>query len=226
MTPTRLDVSATQRLMLKGLGLLVLTGAVGAALVTAPAPAAADPQTTPAYTGTVAQLQQVSRVLERAHGTLELTQFELRRAEAILGFSSQYRIPADLAGLIYDIAMREGIDPDLGFRLVKIESAFNTRAVSSAGAIGLAQVMPGTAMFYDRSITVARLMEPETNLRIGFRYLRHLLDRFDWDLRLALLAYNRGPGRVGQLLARGEDPSNGYASSITAGYRPTGPALP
>jgi soluble lytic murein transglycosylase-like protein len=131
-----------------------------------------------------------------------------------------------MATLIHDIALREGIDPDLAYRLVKIESAFNPRAVSSAGAIGLAQVMPATARFYDRSITTARLMDPETNLRIGFRYLRYLLDRFDWDLRLALLAYNRGPGRVGQLLARGEDPGNGYATSITRGYQPAGPALP
>ncbi len=55
--------------------------------------------------------------------------------------------------------------------------------------------------------------EVETNLRLGFGYLRMLLDRYG-DTRLALLAYNRGPGTVEGLLAAGEDPENGYAERV------------
>lgn len=219
-----LATTATQRLMLRGLGLFVLVLLAGLTLATAPAPAAANPEGAP-YTGTVASLGQARRVQPPDHGAHELTQLELRRAQAIMAFSAQYAIPADLAALIYDTALREGLDPDLGFRLVKIESNFKPGARSSAGAIGLAQVMLPTAVYYDRSLTAERLAAPEVNLQIGFRYLRYLLERYEWDLRLALLAYNRGPTRVGELLARGLDPRNGYATSVTAGYRPTGPSL-
>lgn len=221
----RLNVSATQRLMLRGLGLFVIMVAMGLAIASAPSPAVANPESRTPYTGTVSDLRDVGHSLPSGHGALELTQLELERAQAIMAYSSQYAIPANLAGTIYDIAQREGIDPDLAFRLVKIESNFRPAVRSSAGAIGLAQVMPATAVYYDRSITAERLTDPETNLTIGFRYLRALLDRYDGDLRLALLAYNRGPTRVGDLLARGLDPRNGYASNVTSGYK-SGPILP
>ena len=71
-----------------------------------------------------------------------------------------------------------------------------------------------TARFYDRSVTQARLMQRDVNLRLGFRYLRDLLSQFDGDMHLALLAYNRGPGRVEQILAEGGDPGNGYSSAV------------
>lgn len=220
-----LSVSTTQRLMLRGLGLFVLVGAVGMAFASAPAPAVVTPDLVP-YTGTVGSLRGINRP-PADQGARELTQLEMQRAQAIQSYATQYTISEVLAALIYDTGLREGIDPDLGFRLVRIESNFHPAARSSAGAIGLTQVMLATATYYDRAITADRLADPETNLRIGFRYLRYLLERYDWDLRTALLAYNRGPARVGALLARGLDPRNGYATSVTAGYRPpTGPILP
>ena len=222
---SRLNVSATQRLMLRGLGLFVLAGVVGAAVASVPAPRRAIPSSS-AYTGTVGPLRDIPRPAAE-HDVHELTRLELERANTIEAFAAEYGITREVATLIYDTALREGIDPDLGFRLVRIESGFRPAARSTAGAIGLTQVMLPTARFYDRTITPDQLADPETNLRIGFRYLRHLLERYEWDLRTALLAYNRGPSRVGELLARGQDPRNGYASSVTAGYRPpTGPILP
>jgi hypothetical protein len=88
------------------------------------------------------------------------------------------------------IAQEEGVDPDLFERLVQQESGFRPAVVSSAGAIGLAQLMPGTA----RELGVDPL-DPEQNLRGGARYLRQQMDTFG-DTRLALAAYNAGPGRV------------------------------
>lgn len=88
------------------------------------------------------------------------------------------------------IAIEEGIDPDLFLRLIQQESSFNQDAVSSAGALGLAQLMPGTAA--DLGVDP---MDPEQNLRGGARYLKMLFDEFG-DPRLALAGYNAGPGNV------------------------------
>ena len=77
-----------------------------------------------------------------------------------------------------------------------------------------------TARFYEPDLTDAELYEPETNLRIGFRYLRDLLETYG-DVKLALLAYNRGPAMVQHLMQRGEDPENGYASKLMKGYTGT-----
>jgi len=77
-----------------------------------------------------------------------------------------------------DVALSEGIDPGLAFRLVKVESGFNPRATSHVGAVGLTQVLPSTARLYEPGLTTQQLYDRDTNLRIGFRYLRDLLDRY------------------------------------------------
>lgn len=146
----------------------------------------------------------------------------LRRWHEIYRLSSQYRVKPELARRIHDAALAEGIEPELGFRLVYVESRFHTRAVSPAGAIGLTQVMPGTARLFDRDITRDELMDPDVNLRIGFRYLRRLITEYKGDLRLALLVYNRGPIAVQRALSLGEDPANGYEQLVTRGYRGRG----
>ena len=75
---------------------------------------------------------------------------------------------------------------------------------------------------YDADVTVSRLFERETNLRIGFRFLRDLLEQFDHDMGLALVAYNRGPAKVAGIIANGGDPANGYAEAVMKGYQPLG----
>jgi soluble lytic murein transglycosylase-like protein len=132
-----------------------------------------------------------------------------------LAFARRYRISPDLARTIHRVAEETGIDPDLAFRLVRAESNFNPRARSRAGALGLTQLMPATARWLDPQMTTpARIMEPERNLRVGLRYLRQLIDRYDGDLRLALLAYNRGHGTVDRALRSGRDPENGYTRMV------------
>jgi soluble lytic murein transglycosylase-like protein len=93
-------------------------------------------------------------------------------------------------GEIEAAANRHGLPPKLLTALVWSESAFNADAVSHAGAIGLAQLMPGTAAMMNLDPH-----DPEQNLEGGARYLAAQLERFE-SVDLALAAYNAGPGRV------------------------------
>ncbi len=103
--------------------------------------------------------------------------------------------------LVNDVARQLGLDPNLVVALIAAESAFDPRAVSPKGAIGLMQLMPGTAQRYGvRPVPGAslrdRLMQPEINVRAGAQFLRDLLLMFPGRLDLALAAYNAGPGAV------------------------------
>ena len=160
--------------------------------------------------------------LDSARGELELMRAQLDRAKQVIGYSSRYKIGADLASSIMEVAQAEGIDPELAFRLVKLESDFNTHATSPVGAVGLTQVMPSTAKYYVKGITRERLYDPHTNLRVGFRYLRGLVNEYNGDVKLALLVYNRGPVAVAKSRAQGDNPSNGYDRIVTKGYRGSG----
>jgi soluble lytic murein transglycosylase-like protein len=147
---------------------------------------------------------------------------ELLRWNAVFTYARRYRISMELARLVHDIALDEGIEPELAFRLVRLESRFDPTVVSHAGAVGLTQVMVGTARHFQPGITAEELTDPATNLRIGFRYLRGLVREHRGDLRLALLTYNRGPVAVQAALANGEDPANGYERVVMRGYRGRG----
>lgn len=146
----------------------------------------------------------------------------LNRWHRIYTYSTKYRIKPDLARKIYDAATTAGIEPELGFRLIRVESVFNERAVSSAGALGLTQLMLGTARAFEPNVTRDELLTAEVNLRIGFRYLRGLIREYKGDLKIALLVYNRGPTAVGRALAMGRSPANGYETIVTKGYRGRG----
>ena len=133
---------------------------------------------------------------------------------AIATYALRYGIEYDFAATIQGIAHEEGIDPELAFRLVHVESRFDEQATSPVGARGLTQLMPRTAQELQPGISDAEMVERETNLRLGFRYLRGLLDRYDGRVPDALHAYNRGPGRVNRIRSEGGDPANGYADKV------------
>ncbi|MEE8133837.1 MAG: transglycosylase SLT domain-containing protein [Gemmatimonadales bacterium] len=213
------DLSATQQLTLRGVGILAVVLAVGFAVGLQAPRAVAWDEAGGAYTGTAArsQFNSLQQSLNSTAGELELLRLKLGRAESILEYSARYQITSDLADLIYGTALREGIDPDLAFRMVNVESDFTRGATSAAGALGLVQVQLATAKFYDANITTEELYDPATNLAIGFRYIRDLIEVYG-DVKLALLAYNRGPSRIKKLLDEGHDPQNGYASLIMEGY--------
>lgn len=133
--------------------------------------------------------------------------------------SKGYRVSKSLARTIGEAAQENGIDPEIAFGLVRAESGFRTSATSRVGAVGLTQLMPSTARWLEPGVTRGELRDPETNVRIGFQYLRSLIDRFQGDVDLALTAYNRGPGTVDRVLKRGGNPDNGYADFVRTGKR-------
>jgi soluble lytic murein transglycosylase-like protein len=102
--------------------------------------------------------------------------------------------PPPLNQLVDSASATYHLDPDLVNSVIHAESGFNTRAVSPKGARGLMQLMPGTAS----QLGVNDAFDPQANVTGGSRYLRELLERYNFDLVKALAAYNAGPRRVEQ----------------------------
>jgi soluble lytic murein transglycosylase-like protein len=193
----RLELSATARTALTGAALFLLAFVLGArSAAGVPLP----------FAGGLAA--------SAPEGVIELQQLEIDRLKRIQEKSARFGIPADLAERIEDIALAEGIEPEVAFGLVRAESEFNRRAVSPVGAVGLTQLMPSTARYFKAGVSRTDLFDRDTNLRIGFRYLATLVKKYDGNLELALLAYNRGPDRVDTLLRQGADPNNGYVEMV------------
>jgi soluble lytic murein transglycosylase-like protein len=173
--------------------------------------------------GVVQQAVQNGRVLQMATNVVEvpvrIARAAVPGADAAIALAEKYRamgyeVPDALALEIYNAAVESGIDPEVAFGLVRTESEFKNYATSRVGAIGLTQLMLPTANWFKKGITELELRESGTNLRIGFRYLKELIDRYDGNLELALTAYNRGTGTVDRVLKRGGNPDNGYAGKV------------
>ncbi|OZI12544.1 hypothetical protein CEW92_06235 [Bacillaceae bacterium SAS-127] len=101
-------------------------------------------------------------------------------------------IKTDFDDIIARAAEKYNIPKKLIQAVIKQESNFNPNVVSHAGAKGLMQLMPSTARF----LGVSNPFDPEQNVFGGAKYLRQMLDKFDGNIKLALAAYNAGPGNV------------------------------
>ncbi len=144
----------------------------------------------------------------------------LRRAFPDLGSAHQAHLPnkalelyhpTDFHDTIAAAAAAEQLPSSLVFGIVHQESAFDPSARSFAGARGLMQLMPSTgrelAQRMRLPFSYSRLLDPAYSVRLGSRYFRQLMDRFDGRVELALASYNGGPGRISRLWrAAGPDP--------------------
>jgi soluble lytic murein transglycosylase len=114
--------------------------------------------------------------------------------------------PVEEGGFLVERAREFHLDPALLRGLVRQESVFNPSASSHAGALGLTQLLPGTAKPLAKSVLRVRyrrafLYDPGVNARLGAAFFRQLLDRFGENSRYALAAYNGGPARMQRVLA-------------------------
>ena len=126
--------------------------------------------------------------------------------------------------MIREVSERYHVDPALVRAVMETESNWNTTAVSSKGALGLMQLIPGTA----QQMGVNNAFDPKQNLDGGVRYLHTLLQRYNGDLDKALAAYNAGPEAVDR--ARGIPQyreTREYVQKVTDSYyRPGSNRLP
>lgn len=123
----------------------------------------------------------------------------------IAAFNSKVDAPR-LAKLIVAAAAESGLDPLALAALIRHESNFVSTALSSRGAVGLMQILPETAEFISRLHGLEwsgaeQLEDPAYNLKLGINYLKHLLEMFKGNYRLAFQAYNWGPGKVKEVLS-------------------------
>jgi membrane-bound lytic murein transglycosylase MltF len=123
--------------------------------------------------------------------------------------------PQTLDQVVSDVSDRHHLDPDFITSVIRAESGFNAHAISPKGAQGLMQLMPQTS----QQLGVKNPFDPSANVEGGTRYLRELLERYNFDVKKALAAYNAGPHRVEQY--RGIPPyyeTRAYIARIVRDY--------
>lgn len=124
--------------------------------------------------------------------------------------------PEQIEKLVGSNAAQFGVDPALVKAIIANESGFNANATSNVGAQGLMQLMPGTAS----GLGVTNAYDPAQNVWGGTKYIKGLLDRFNGDPRLAIAAYNAGPGAVEKY--NGVPPyaeTQNYVQNVLASYQ-------
>ncbi len=124
--------------------------------------------------------------------TIDAAEVERIEPEDVFGESAKTETDVPYADQIQSAAQTYRLDPALVASVIAVESNFNSRAVSGKSALGLMQLLPGTAA----QMAVRNAFDPAQNIDGGTRYLKQLLDRYGQNLILALAAYNAGPQRV------------------------------
>ena len=146
-----------------------------------------------------------------------------QRAVAVMHASAGYQA---VQGSLTAASLSHGVDYELLKAVVVAESAFNPKAVSHKGAVGLMQIMPATARRYgvqsEPGLSIAsKLTDPEINIRTGTRYLADLLRMFGGETELAVAAYNAGEGavmRAGNRIPNYKE-TQAYVKKVMAVYR-------
>lgn len=206
-------MQATARPLVRIIARLVLAAGLGAALL---APVAARPPAPPlAWSASATRPAPVLRrstpdgAPARVFGVL---------AERLPGLAPAAR--ARLGASILAEAGRAGLDPLLVLALIEVESSFDPGAVSSAGAIGLMQLLEDTmrAEVARSGLGSADARDPAANVEAGVRYLHRLVGAFNGSLDLALMAYNAGPNQLLAWLQQGDIPEGvqGYPRRVRA----------
>jgi Transglycosylase SLT domain len=171
---------------------------------------------TKVLSGEIISDNEISEIVEakRMHLVALENEAQIVLEDEIKHFAESFSVDRSLARLVYDISLDEKLEPELIFNIIWQESRFNPNAIGKIGEIGLMQIRYGTALCVDPGATPKKLHDPAYNIRIGIKHLKDQLHFYRGDTRLALLAYNRGRGKINSLLGAGINPANGYAARI------------
>lgn len=167
----------------------------------------------------IAQIDSSARKLEKMVNWSVYYTNMARAAWGINAGSCDVALIKKIENIIKDTgADSVGVDVPLVLSVIVVESGFNRNIVSSAGAIGIMQVMHSTAAMHIPNVSKEDLYDENVNLKAGILELKRLLIAFNRDKELALLAYNRGERRVKSLLSQNLSPRNRYSERVLSIY--------
>lgn len=158
----------------------------------------------------VATAERNAQRIKRLEGDVEILKARFERLDSVITFANRREVAPRYAAIVLDAAWATGLDPGLAFELVRVESGFDSTAISRAGAIGLTQIMPRTAK---SECPRANLFNPRDNARCGFSYLLKLIERYEGNVDSALRHYNGG----GRAVGNDRHVSRHYAEAVCGG---------
>lgn len=176
------------------------------------------------------KIQSLEKAISAQHSWNEKNKTRIRvksRMIAVLSNfgDSMHHDPVQMAELILSKCEQRNLDPFLILGMIKAESDFNSRAVSSEGAMGLMQIKPETACLlepnggFSSENSERLLLDNDLNISLGTKYLAKLIRRFGGDIDTALEAYNMGPDGMLTLLSAGVDEEGKYSLKVKNNWR-------
>ncbi len=157
-----------------------------------------DAQDRSKHDGIVLETQYLSKVLAENNGLIHLFS-NLQKIHALNHGDTSIETLKTSFPLKYINLVKKNTTSDMQYlvlSLIRQESAFQERALSNAGAIGLMQIMPQTGRLVQRGMTSRKLLHPDANVKVGTKYLKHLISYYGGNVIYALAAYNAGTSRV------------------------------
>lgn len=152
---------------------------------------------------------ELLRQVDSLESVVDSLDDEVSLRDEASSYADAYNTNNRISRAVVHYANKHDVPVAIAFSLVFSESRFDSMAVSSVGAVGLAQVRPSTARYLRDSISRDDLFNPDTNLDVGFMYLRRLIDR-KGSMYEALRSYVAGPSRT----RHNQQIGHGYANGI------------